>query len=227
MFTPLREAAFFSRHQFVPLFQIALLYTLPSLALELTLGAGEGRPDATTGAMVNGLFLCLGVLQFGAAILYIDAKVQGRPLSPAEAIGQALQRLGGLLITNLLMGVAIGGGLMLLIVPGLFFAYKLVFAELFLLLRRENPVEALKSSYRATEGLAGDVLPPLLVWAGLVATVSIMSLAGSTEAASGPLAVIIQHLLMAGLNIWGWALIYRLYQQYVVEPATLPGEPRE
>ena len=223
MLTVLREAAYFARHQFQPLFQIALLYTLPSLTVELALG---GTPPAGMSAsLLNGFFLCLGILQFGAAILYIDARVQGHGISPGQAIGRALQRLGGLLLVNLLMGLLVFGGLMLLVLPGLFLAYKLVFAELFLLLHRQNPVDALKSSYQATTGLAGSLLPPLLFWGSLVAAGSLLPLMSAQEGGADPLMLVVHHLLMLGLSIWGWALIYRLYQQHIVPPTTLPQEP--
>lgn len=227
MLTVLRESSYFARNQFRPLFQIALLYTVPSLGIELMLTATDTKLEGIAPSLINGLFLCLGVLQFGAAILCIHAKVLGTPITATRAIGLATERLGALLIVNLLMAVLVGGGLMLLVIPGLFFAYKLLFAELFLLLGRQTPIESLKSSYQATTGLASVLLPPLLVWGAAVIGASLLSLAGASEQDPSPLALAMHHLLMAGLSIWGWALIYRLYQQHIASPDVSHSESED
>lgn len=214
----LREAYYFSRNQFQPLLMIALVYALPSYIIELSLMFQEGKPDRLYLAMINGLFMCLSVIQFGAAVLYIDNLSRGDGISVSQAISMAISRMGGLLILNLLMGVAILGGLMLMVIPGLFLVYKLLFAEFFLLLQNQDPVKALKSSYQATAGLAAELLPPLLVWGTLTFCASLLgSSAINREEDMAWLALLLHQGVMMLLSIYGWALIYRLYQKFLEE----------
>ncbi len=221
MLTTLREAIYFSRNQFQPLLMIALVYALPSYLVELGLQMREGEPDKLVLALINGLFMCLSVIQFGAAIFYIDRLSQGTPIAVSKSIVLAVERLGVLLILNFLMGIAVLGGLLLMVLPGLFLAYKLLFAEFFMLLRPQDPLTALKTSYRATTGFASELLPPLLIWGSLTFAAS---LAGATmidrqdEMAWATL--LLHQVLMMAMSILGWTLLYRLYQKYLADGAT-------
>ncbi len=216
MHQTLREAYYFSRNQFQPLFMIALVYALPAYFIEISLMFQEGKPDRIYLAMINGLFMCLSVIQFGAAVLYIDSLSQGNGIRVSQAISMAINRMGGLLILNLLMGMAILGGLMLMVIPGLFLIYKLLFAEFFLLLQNQDPIKALKSSYKSTTGFAAELLPPLVAWGTLTFSASIMgSSAIDREADMAWMALLLHQGLMMLLSIFGWALIYRLYQKFL------------
>lgn len=221
MFAVVRESAYFTRSQFQPLLQIALIYTLPSLLLELGLLLSGSKLEGIAQPLASGTLLSLGVVQFAAAIFYIDHLVAGTPIGIGQAVTRALARLGPLLMVNLIMGALVFGGLMLLVVPGLFFAYKLLFAEFYLLLRGQDPIASLKSSYRATSGLAAELLPPLLIWAGALLVVGVGLNLGAGEAGPDAGIILLEHLLSACLSMWGWALIYRLYQKHLCEKA--PG----
>ena len=59
--------------------------------------------------------------------------------------------------TSLLTGVIIVFGLILLIVPGIVFACKLVFTPYLVVDRKMNAIEAIKESWRLTEGHAWKV----------------------------------------------------------------------
>ncbi|MEH6626356.1 MAG: YciC family protein [Motiliproteus sp.] len=216
MHTTLREAFYFSRNQFQPLLMIALVYALPSYIIELSLLSQEGKPEPLFLAMINGLFMCLSIIQFGAAVLYIDNLSKGQGISVSQAISMAISRMGGLLLLNLLMGMAILGGLMLMVIPGLYLGYKLLFAEFYLLLKNQDPVTALKSSYKDTAGFAAELLPPLVIWGGATFVVSMMgSSAIDREDEMVWAALLLHQISMMLLSIYGWALIYRLYQKYI------------
>ncbi|MCW9052818.1 MAG: YciC family protein [Motiliproteus sp.] len=222
MYNTLREAFYFSRNQFQPLLMIALVYALPAYVIELSVLMQEERPDRIYLALINGLFMCLSVIQFGAAVFYIDRLSRGQAISVSQAISMAISRMGNLLILNLLMGIAILGGLMLMIVPGLFLVYKLLFAEFYLLLEDQDPIKALKASYHSTTGFASELLPPLVVWGSLTVIASMM---GSgyidRESDTAWLALLIHQITMMVLSVYGWALIYRLYQKFIEgAPAT-------
>ena len=224
MVTLLREAFFFSRHHLQPLLLIALVYTLPSLVVELLFqGDKQALPEAMQ-LLLSGLFVCLGVVQFGAAMLYIHGRVQGAPISVGNAIGGAIRQLMPLLLINLLMGIAIAGGLLLLVLPGLYLAYKLLFAEFMLLFHQRSPIAALKESYRVTEGCATEILPPLGIWitAVILLAMARMALFGDTGTADS-IGLIVQEGLSMLLSIYGWALLYRLYQRYIADQIDAPA----
>ncbi|HEY5717221.1 MAG TPA: YciC family protein [Motiliproteus sp.] len=222
MLTLLREAFFFSRSHLQPLLQIALIYTLPSLLLELsTLGEDRGLPQNAQ-LLVSGLFMCLGVIQFGAAMLFIDARIKATPISVGNAISAAITQLFPLLLVNLLMGMAIFGGLMLLVLPGLFLAYKFLFAEFLLLFHQRSPLQALRESYRTTQGLAAEVVPPLAIWVGAVILLAIARIALLDGDNPDVVGLVVQELLSMLLSVFGWALLYRLYQRYIADQIVTP-----
>ncbi|WP_210396637.1 YciC family protein [Motiliproteus sediminis] len=222
----LREAWFFTRTHLKPLLAIALIYTLPSTLMELSrLGAEEPLPQNQQ-LVIGALFICLGVIQFGAAMIFIHRRVEGAAVSLAEAISLALKQLLPLLLVNILMALMIAGGLMLLILPGLFLAYKLLFAEFMLLFHGMGPIDALKASYRSTRGLAGEILPPLLLWAGLVIAVSVAgTLLFNPDGESGALGLLVQEGLSMLVSVYGWALLYRLYQCFITAQIAAPARP--
>jgi hypothetical protein len=94
-----------------------VVYVLISLLI-LLLGALLGWLGAVLGSIVGlaGIFWLQGAL-----VLAIDDVRDGRAdLSVSETLDRVTPRLGTLALTGLLAGVAIGFGLILLIVPGLF-----------------------------------------------------------------------------------------------------------
>ena len=94
-----------------------VVYVLISLLI-LLLGALLGWPGAVLGSIVGlaGIFWLQGAL-----VLAIDDVRDGRAdLNVGETLDRVTPRLGTLALAGLLAGVAIGFGLILLIVPGLF-----------------------------------------------------------------------------------------------------------
>ena len=94
-----------------------VVYVLISILI-LLLGALLGWPGAVLGSIVGlaGIFWLQGAL-----VLAIDDVRDGRAdLNVGETLDRVTPRLGTLALAGLLAGVAIGFGLILLIVPGLF-----------------------------------------------------------------------------------------------------------
>ncbi len=219
MLTPLKEAYYFARCHAQPLLLIALVYNLPEFILELSHRYGS-EPEGTSGMIQGGILMTLGVIQFAAALLFIHQAAIAQPISVAEALGRAIQRLVPLVIANLIMTLAVAGGFMLLILPGLYLGYKLLFSEFFILLHNQPPLHALKTSYRLTHGMATKILPSLSIWLTLTlgSAQLIPYLLGGGDRPDWD-AIVLKHALLIPLSIWGWALIYRLYQQnFPVQP---------
>lgn len=223
MLSTLKESAYFARQHIQPLMTIAVLLTLPIWLIDYALPTPTAEEEVGIEPLVAGLvFTCLGVIQFAAAILYIHHQVLRQPIGALQAIALGASRIGPLLLINLLMALAIGLGLLLLILPGLYIAYKLLFGEFFLLLHGQRSLQALRSSYRANTLLSNKLLPPLLVWISCVAGTAIGSELLSPDAAPGlPISILVEAVNLL-LTIWGWALLYRLYQRYIAPSTTRP-----
>lgn len=221
--SPLREAFHFSRQHWQPLFVIALLFSLPSTAVELLQREDSTLLSGTSGALMSGLLVCLGVIQFATAMVYIHGRVQGQTPRLGASVALAISRLLPLLLVNLLMGLAVGLGLMLLVLPGLFMAYKLLFGEFLLLFHQRSPLDALKDSYRLTTGKAALILPPLSLWLGLVVLTSVLPYLGVGGSEEPPelWRILAQEAFAIALSIYGWALLYRLYQLHIASDPQL------
>ncbi len=218
MFIVLKQAGYFARTHAQPLLFIALLLSLPGWILEYAF------PDPVASAEVNTDISSLGaslvltlvaVIQFAAAMIYIHQQVLRHPISALQAIALGISRLGALLLINALMALAIGLGLALLIAPGLYMAYKLLFAEFYLLFHGQRPLQALRSSFRDNSGLADKLLPPLLFWGGLLATTAIGQQLLLQQGADPLLINLLFEAILIVLTLWGWALMYRLYQLHI------------
>lgn len=222
MLVTLKEAFYFCRNQIQPLLIIGLVYAIPAFFIKQS---GMMATTTESGPNVLAIFIvmCLNLLPFASAILYIDAISQGRPIGIGASITQGLSKLGWLIVLNVLLGAIVGVGLIMLIVPGIFFAYKLLFAELYLLLHKQGPMESLKSSYVGTTGMFSDIVPPLLVWFGstLLASMFVGRLTSDMDAWVGGL---IYTGAMLPFSIYGWALIYRLYQRYIEAQIAIPED---
>ncbi len=65
--------------------------------------------------------------------------------------------------TSILLGLAVGVGFLLLIVPGIIFALMFIFSTFLVIDREIDPIEAMKESYRMTRGHKWNLLGLLLM----------------------------------------------------------------
>ncbi|MEH6824355.1 MAG: hypothetical protein V7629_10645 [Motiliproteus sp.] len=227
MFIVLKQGAYFARQHAQPLLFIAVLLSLPGWAIEYLLSSPAVTPEAEAdiqGLGASMLLVVMAVIQFAAAMIYIHQQVLGRPISALQAISLGVSRLGPLLLINILMSLAIGIGLVLLILPGLYMAYKLLFGEFYLLFHGQRSLQALRCSYRDNTDLSDKLLPPLLCWGGLVGSVSIGQLLLLDQGMDPLLINLVFEAATLALMLWGWAIMYRLYQLYI-EPLSPPHTP--
>lgn len=153
-FEYLRQSLFFFRQHFITLAAIQL----PFLALIGVLGfIMQGNMAVSEGEGAGG-FLLLGLLQlgllplyWGATIFYMQSVLDGKPLSPMNAISLGMTSWGRLLITYLLNGLAVMLGLIALIVPGVVVGVRLAFADYICVLENKSATESLKQSWSQTQ----------------------------------------------------------------------------
>jgi Membrane domain of glycerophosphoryl diester phosphodiesterase len=96
----------------------------------------------------------------------------GRTPSAGEILDGALPLLGPVILVMILYALAVIGGLLLFVVPGVFFAIKFLFAVPAVVLEKERGSEAMRRSWRLTDGNFWRVFGIVLLTAILVAITS-------------------------------------------------------
>ncbi len=69
----------------------------------------------------------------------------------------AFQQIGQIILANILMGLIIGAGIVLLIVPGIIFACKLAFVPFLVIDKKMDATEAIRQSWNMTRGHTGTI----------------------------------------------------------------------
>ncbi len=100
------------------------------------------------------------VLQAAVTMAFIRTALtihDGQPVDFSN-LGTLLAGFWRYFFTSILYGLIVAGGLILLIVPGVYWAVRYGFAPFLSVDQRLHPVDALRASGRLTEGVKGDVL---------------------------------------------------------------------
>ncbi len=130
------------------------LLLISIIAFVISLPAASGRFDGDFGilgilAIAYGI-LIVGPIEYGRAFAYLKA-ARGDTLKIKDVFG-AFQNYWDAVLANLLVGVIVVVGFVLLIVPGIIFACKLVFNPYLVVDRKMEVIEAVKESWRMTGG---------------------------------------------------------------------------
>ena len=228
MLTPLKEAIFFARQHAQPLLIIALLFSLPVWLVDATLVTPETEVEAEADfqdLLIMLFYFAMGVMQFAAAMFYIHAQVQQQPISAGRAIALGLSRFWALFLINFLMALAVSTGLMLLVFPGLYIAYKLLFCEYLLLFHGQRIWQSLRGSFRLNRELSDKLLPPLVLWIVIVAVTSVTQQVLLQGDGSTLLIKLVFESLLLIFSVIGGALLYRLYQCFIAPQLPPPVFP--
>jgi hypothetical protein len=90
------------------------------------------------------------------------SKAQGVPMSPAQALKEALPSTPSLFVANLFLGLAVGLGLVLLVAPGIIAAAGLCLTSVCVMHKGTGPFEALQESWELTNGKRMPIFLALL-----------------------------------------------------------------
>ena len=116
-------------------------------------------------------FIISFVLQ--AAILRAAAQATiGDPVDPEESFRFGFKRLGSVILLSLLVGLAILGGLILLIIPGLIFAVLLSVSIPVLIVENRRGTEAMSRSWNLVKGHFWHAVGVIIVAAIIVGVIS-------------------------------------------------------
>ena len=113
------------------------------------------------GAVVLGILaLAYGILLtnpvgYGVSFAYLKA-ARGDKLETKDMF-EAFHNYWNAVLANILVGVIVGVGFVLLIIPGIIFACKLAFTPYLVVDRKMEVIEAVKESWRMTSGHAWKV----------------------------------------------------------------------
>jgi hypothetical protein len=146
---------------------------------------------------------------FGALLVTIDSRA--RP--PLEPYGRTVDRVPGLVVANLVAGVGVAVGLVLLILPGLLLAARWSVVTALITLEQKGPVQAFETSNGLVRGrtwpVVGALALVLLACFVLAAPgVLIVELADSTWARG-----LGEVLVDVAIFIPGTALAYAIYRR--------------
>jgi hypothetical protein len=156
IFQRLRETLYFFWHHLTPLLA-RLLPALPLLAwadyrfLSLHGGKPESAlqdPLVLLPQMLAGLFATIVTIHYALAVVRKEAPTLG------ELWSQAMLRALPLAAVQILAGLLILGGLLLLIVPGIYLMGALLPAYVLAVQEEKGPLEALKASWERFRGQA-------------------------------------------------------------------------
>lgn len=94
------------------------------------------------------------------------AALDKKPLGVGLLFGN-INRLGSVIVAYILFGVMVFAGMVLFVIPGIFLAVRFSMCMLFIVDKGMGPIDALKASWRATDGHFFDVFLFFLAVVGL------------------------------------------------------------
>jgi hypothetical protein len=197
--------------------QIAALF-LPLLLIVTALGYGS-METADTGdtedmasvirwLLINLLFY---PLYTGALILLLAKRTRHETPTNGQLLRAASALWWPLLILTSVAGIAIVFGLMLLIIPGIWIAVRLAFAEIYLVVEGLAPLAAMRKSHDTTKELFWVILAVVAsIYVPLIALSYLFEL--MVQASGGGIALkIITEGVVAFLGLFVNVAIFRIY----------------
>jgi uncharacterized membrane protein len=144
---------------------ITFVISLPFSALQWVTGSGWVFFN-----IIYGIFIS-GPINYGVSFAYLKAARKDKV--EVQDMFAGFKNYWNALLANLLVGVIIFIGIVLLIIPGIYFACKLAFTPYLVVDRKMEVIAAVKASWRMTDGygwkvfLIGLLAIPIFI-AGLI-----------------------------------------------------------
>ena len=167
----LKDSVSFYKTHFKPLLTLVLLPTallaIGSYGMEIYT-AGDAIPPNATSLAVLAFFVVLttaavilSIVSYIALVLFVAHPSQYS--TAIAAYQEARKHFFPYLWVSVLVSLAVGGGLLLLIVPGIIFGVWFGFATLVVVLEQKRGMEALRESKRLVKGRLSAVFSRLLL----------------------------------------------------------------
>lgn len=204
----------------------AFVANLPSIVLGTKVQAADPEALRGMGWQILALFLVamIGAIALNTAILRRLATL-GNGGAADDSMGKSIavgfKYLVPVFVGVILYGVAVGAGMLLLIIPGIFLLVSLYLFWPAIVMEGKGPIEALKRSHRLVRGnwwrtLTVMSIPIFLVVAFYVAAMFVIGIVLGVSSAADPTALtttvekttLILHLLEVPVNAVSLALFY-------------------
>lgn len=143
--------------------QLPFLIVLNGLALSMDINATETDDFRQQTAYISILSLSFLPIYWGATILYMQSKLNNSALTASQAIIASLSFWRSLLFTFILTSFAVFGGLLLLIIPGIYIGVRLAFADYICVLEKQTPLNSLKQSWKESADYFWTLLPGMAI----------------------------------------------------------------
>jgi len=164
---------------------------MPSMALASTIDA-DGVPQfGSSLAIAVLLSMLISLIFYGAIVGRIHGVHRGSELTIGESFALGFSCMVPLLFCMLLYGLAIAGGSLLLLIPGVILSISLLFAPYILVVERAGIIESLRLSHKLVWGywwrtaalvsIAGFIMMVAYVLVGIVAGLAMVMDAGSAS----------------------------------------------
>ncbi|MFC2011465.1 YciC family protein [Chloroflexota bacterium] len=140
------------------------LFLIGIIGIVIGVPSGMGGGEAREGVAAVGILGVLGFIysilvvsptEYGISFAYIKA-ARGDKLIIKDMF-EAFRNYWNVVLANLLVGIIVLIGLFLLIIPGIIFACKLAFTPYLVVDQKMEVIEAVKESWRMTNGYAWKV----------------------------------------------------------------------
>lgn len=146
------------KHNFVDLLLVFLVQALLAIPVGLTnIIFNPNEIEILPGSLFNLIYSILVLIPVGAGYAWVNLKaVRGEPFRIQDMFF-AYQRITDILLAYLLVGLIVGIGFILLIVPGIIFACRLAFVPYLIMDEKLEALEAIRKSWSMTKGKAGTI----------------------------------------------------------------------
>ncbi|WP_320827718.1 hypothetical protein [Reinekea sp.] len=166
----LKDSLNFYRRNVVFLAMIVLPFSISVGLFELVLNQSARPDDDMLANPLIPFMLSLMVypISQSAVILAIAASVDGRYPSLPSLWRHGLRLWFPVAAVNFLYAAAILGGLFMLVIPGLYFMVRFMFAEYAVVLNKQHPLDAMRASWLLSKGCFKLLLSGFLIITALI-----------------------------------------------------------
>jgi len=163
------------RRSFSPMVMIALLANVVPVALGVFVVMSGGIEANPILWGVNVLFsLVMGALATAATVFLVSERYLGREIGAGEAIMRAIKFIGPLIVLSLGVGLSIGIGFVLLVIPGIIIMCGLLVSTQAMVLEDLSAGAAMSRSWDLTKGFRGKLFGLVFLVAVLIMLPSVV-----------------------------------------------------
>jgi Uncharacterised protein family (UPF0259) len=215
------------RESFVQVFLLAVatsLVTAPSNYAGLYVLQNGSTPNVIGTLVGAGLLIALiATILLGAIVARIDGVARGEAVSVGDALSIGINRLPAMVVSWILVGLVVGVGLVLLIIPGLILAIWLLFGPYAVVVERLGPLQSLSYSWAIVRGhwwrtaalvtIVGIILIVIYIVLGIVASIAVFTNPETLSTGQMPWYVqfIVGPLLSGIAGPLGYAMLLAIY----------------